>query len=354
MKETLLIPGLTHIKAGPDFSRLKKAVLREGETGRVPFLELFADAEIKNAILGEPVRNMEQEAEFWLRLGYDRVPAPIGVRFQFNKETAPDTAGELARSERGWVNERTAIIKNWDDFERYPWPEFDEGAIEYVEQTRKILPDGMGILVQSSGVLENVMWLMGYEGLSMALYDTPGLVQEMFDRVGKLVLTCYEAAMDIEEVGGAFFGEDMGFKTATMISPDAMRKYHFPWLKRIVDVCHEHGKFFILHSCGRLDEIMNDLIDYVGIDAKHSFEDAIEPVAGFKKRYGDRIGIVGGVDVDALTRRTVDEVRRYVRKILEDCAPGGGYALGSGNSIANYIRVENYLAMLEEGWNYSH
>ena len=65
-----------------------------------------------------------------------------------------------------------------------------------------------------------------------------------------------------------------------------------------------------------------------------------------------RIGVVGGVDVDALSRMETCDLRRYVRRILEECAPGGGYALGSGNSVTNYVRVENYLAMLEEGWRW--
>ncbi|MDO8588585.1 MAG: uroporphyrinogen decarboxylase family protein [Armatimonadota bacterium] len=350
MDTSLLIPGFTHVKASPDFSRLRKAILREGEPDRLPFLELFADAEIKQAILGRPVQSMTDEVEFWLRLGYDRVQAPIGVRLEMGRETAPDTARELNRQERGWVTQHTSLIGNWEQYEKYNWPTTDEVVVQYVEEANAALPEGMGITVQSSGVLENVMWLMGYEGLSIALYDNPELVRAMFDRIGALFLACYEAAVDMEGVGGAFFGEDMGFKTATMISPDALRQYLFPWLKRIVDVCHEHGKFFILHACGNLEEIMDDLIDYVGIDAKHSFEDAIEPVASFKRRYGDRIGVVGGVDVDVLARRSVDDVRLYVRKVIEDCAPGGGYVLGTGNSVANYIRVENYLAMLEEGW----
>ncbi|MGC8861968.1 MAG: uroporphyrinogen decarboxylase family protein, partial [Armatimonadota bacterium] len=103
---------------------------------------------------------------------------------------------------------------------------------------------------------------------------------------------------------------------------------------------------------GNLGEVMDDLIDYVGIDAKHSFEDAIMPVAEFKRIYGHRIGVVGGVDVGALARMETPDLRRYVRQILEECAPGGGYALGSGNSVANYVKVENYHAMLEEGWRW--
>jgi len=38
-----------------------------------------------------------------------------------------------------------------------------------------------------------------------------------------------------------------------------------------------------------------------------------------------------------------------VRETLAVCQPGGGYCLGTGNSVANYVPVENYLAMLDEG-----
>jgi uroporphyrinogen decarboxylase len=53
-----------------------------------------------------------------------------------------------------------------------------------------------------------------------------------------------------------------------------------------------------------------------------------------------------------LCRGTEEEVRAYTRRVIEACAPGGGYALGTGNTVANYIPVQNYLAMVEEGQNY--
>ena len=68
-----------------------------------------------------------------------------------------------------------------------------------------------------------------------------------------------------------------------------------------------------------------------------------------KRRYGDRISILGGVDVGMLASATEEEVRAYTRRTLEECMPGGGYALGTGNSVANYIPVPNYVAMLDEG-----
>ncbi len=62
--------------------------------------------------------------------------------------------------------------------------------------------------------------------------------------------------------------------------------------------------------------------------------------------------MLGGVDVNVLASGTAAEVRRYTRDILARCVPGGGYALGSGNSIADYIPPENYKAMIEEGLNW--
>lgn len=90
-----------------------------------------------------------------------------------------------------------------------------------------------------------------------------------------------------------------------------------------------------------------------GIDGLHSFEDVIEPVESVYERYGDRISILGGVDVGLLTTGSPDEVRARVRNILDACGKKGGFALGSGNSVTNYNKIENFYAMIDETrkWN---
>jgi uroporphyrinogen decarboxylase len=113
-------------------------------------------------------------------------------------------------------------------------------------------------------------------------------------------------------------------------------------------MCHDRGTPYYLHSCGAVDEIMDDLINTVRVDGKHSFQDSVLPVQEAKRRWGDRICILGGVDVHKLASYEEPALRKYVRKIIEDCAPGGRFALGAGNSIPSYIPVENYLIMLDE------
>jgi uroporphyrinogen decarboxylase len=149
----------------------------------------------------------------------------------------------------------------------------------------------------------------------------------------------------------------MGSNTGTLIKPDMLRERVLPYHKRMAEIAREAGKIFVLHSCGNLTAIMDDLIDEVGIDGKHSFQDAIMPVEEVYQRWGDRISVLGGVDMDLLGRGTQEQVRERVRRILDACAASGtGYCLGSGNSIPDYIPLQNYLAMLDEGrrWNREH
>jgi len=353
------------IKPSPDFSRLRKALLRQGEPDRVPFYELFVDGEIIEAVIKKPLTkldiNKSEEkkqyvkwlVEFYYNTGYDYVPLPIGTVFPCTNTLQAEDTASLPRSVRSWQDEHRGTIETREDFEKYKWTDIKSIDFSIFELMSKNLPDGMKMIpLGPGGVLENVMWLMGYEPMSYAIYEDPRLIQEMFDRVGWTLEKVFDTFTRMDNVGALALGDVMGFKTQTMISPEMLRKYVFPWQKKIVEVAHRKNLPLILHSCGNLESVMDDLIDYVGIDAKHSYENVIMPITEAKKKYGNRIAVLGGIDVDILSRLSEKEVRKEVTRILYECAPGGGYALGSGNTIANYVKLENYLAMLDEGSKY--
>ena len=92
---------------------------------------------------------------------------------------------------------------------------------------------------------------------------------------------------------------------------------------------------------------MDDLIDGVGIDAKHSNEDQIALFPEWVRRYGDRIGNFGGIDTDAVCRLSRQDMREYIFDVIRQCEGQGGFAFGSGNSIPDYVPVEGYLTMIE-------
>jgi len=356
----------------PDKEEFRKVILRKKITSRVHLVELHIDTEVIryftekwNRKWIEPCLAKDRKSqelvlanyiECWYRLGYDYLRFTSDFRFSgslsfTSKRRVGEDTALLSKEKRQWAEEGKGIISSWQDFESYSWPSLDKLDLWPFEFTSKNLPGGMGIFASFSPGVFEVLFneLFGLETLSYLLYDKPDLVQAAADRVGELIYGAYEKIIGLDNLVGFFQGEDMGFKTATLFPPDALRKYILPWHKRFAQLAHDNELLYILHSCGCVESIMEDLIEDVRIDAKHSFEDAIMPVAEFKRKYGDRVSVLGGVDVNKLCQLKEKELRQYIRNILDKCMSGGGYALGSGNSITNYVPIENYLIMLEEG-----
>jgi uroporphyrinogen decarboxylase len=382
-----LLQKIRERRPEPDAELLRMALSRSGVPDRVPFMELFADGEVMAAVLGKPLdyfhrelgsrreweERMLSQIEFYEALGYDYVRADtrdyeamvranqvsseqlalgeVGSRAYMYR--ASDRSPDLNRGERAWANEHTGVIANWDDFRNYKWEDPEEIAEEGnagLEWACDHVPSGMGVVSAAGTVLEPVMWLMGIENFYLSLHRQPDLVDAMFSKVGELSVVRFRLAAKTGKKVLALWGsDDWGYRDKTMISPAQMRRWVFPVHREQARISHARGSLYLLHSCGNLGAIMDDVIDDVKVDAKHSFEDTFLPIAEAKRLYGHRIGLIGGVDMDFLSRRSPAEVRGYVSEVLRLCKPGGGYCLGTGNTVANYVPLENYLTMLDVG-----
>ena len=141
-------------------------------------------------------------------------------------------------------------------------------------------------------------------------------------------------------------GDDLGYRSSTLLRPDTIRQHILPQVRRVIDLVHAAGKPFLMHSCGRIFAVMEDLIA-AGIDAKHSNEDAIAPFDEWIRRYGERIGLFGGIDVDLLCRQSPGAIlEEVVRKGSQHRQAAHGYALGSGNSIPDYVPLGSFRALI--------
>ena len=250
-----------------------------------------------------------------------------------------------------WENEHTGVIRSWADFEAAAWP--DPSAVDYgpIEWYEKHLPDDMGIYV-TTHVWEDIRAVFGFETFCYKLYEEPELVDAVARRVGEFNIALTRALCDFRCVFAVYGSDDFGYKSGLMMPPDVLSEKVLVWHKRMSEHTHAHDKLYLLHACGNLAEIMDELIDDVGIDAKHSFEDVIMPVTEAKRQFGDRIALLGGLDVDIVARSDEATIRAKVREILDVCHPGGGYCLGLGNWVTDYIPLDSYLAVLDEGRNY--
>ncbi len=347
----------------PDWEGFLRCLRREGTPGRVHVIELLLDEEVKAAVAerfglmddvapDDPFYTLRREIRVMRFLGYDYVRCgvdDVGIAVRYH--TANDTA-ELERDGgRQFVDEHKGPITNWDEFEAFPWPEPDDLTTRNLEWFEENLPEDMCI-VGSGGFAhfaEYTVWLMGYETLCYALFDERDLVAAVSRRLIDLYEVVVRRILQYDRVKVIWGSDDMGFRSGTLISPDDLREFILPGHRMMAEAAHAGGRPYLLHSCGKIDAIMDDLLNDVKIDGIHSFEDTIETVEETNEKYGDRIAILGGIDVDFLCRSDAEAIRRRVSATLETMQPGGGYCLGTGNSVANYIPLDNYLTMLDEG-----
>ena len=326
-------------------------IRREGTPDRVCFFE--------HGIAGEILEGVDERFGVTSHLdkndpgyAYDRAALLhrfLGLEFM---RVFPKGARMTQTSKTGkWTDEHSGAITSWEDFEKYPWMDPNDADLSAYEYYDKHLPENMRVF-QVNDLWEMVRDTFGYETFCLKLYDDPALLAAAFEKVGAFNVAIAEAVCDFDCFGALYISDDLGYKTSTMIAPETIREYVIPWHKKMADVAHAHGKLVWLHSCGQMYDLIDEYIDEVKIDAKHSFEDVILPVTGAKEKFGDRLSLLGGVDVDLLSRQDEATIRAKTREILDTCFPGGGYCLGSGNWVTNYIPLDHYLAMLDEGRRY--
>jgi uroporphyrinogen decarboxylase len=348
----------------PDISEMTDVLFRRRLPRRVHHIELFLDAEIKEAVAGrfdlgagldrsDPLYETRRDVSLHSFLGYDMFRVGVARKTVFPMATvaAADTTTEVSqgREVREWQEEHAGPIQGWKDFEGYPWPKVSDIDFSPLEWLEHHLPPGMGCYELTAHIFEILSFLLGYETLCYAVVDQPDLVDAILEKAGAFYVDFTRALADFSRVAVIWGSDDLGFRSGTLMSPQFLRTKILPWHARCAEIAHSKGKPYLLHSCGKIDDIMEDLITGVGVDGKHSFEDAILPVTEAKGRWGGRLALLGGIDMDFLCRSEEAAIRRRVRETLETCSKGGGYCLGTGNTVANYVPLDSYLCMIDEG-----
>jgi uroporphyrinogen decarboxylase len=214
---------------------------------------------------------------------------------------------------------------------------------------QKNLPEGMCLSGRSGGIFEALNFIFGYETICYKLHDDRDLVLAVKDKIYEIELAKTEFLLSLDIVKYMFPSDDLGFRSGLLVSPQDIRQFSLTCYKKIVQKWHEAGRLVAFHTCGQENQIYEDLIDDVIIDAIHSFENTIEHITDTKCQYGNRLSVIRGIDVDFLCRNDEMTIRKRVCETLDICHLGGGYALGTGNTVANYIPLDNYLTMLDEG-----
>jgi len=335
----------------PDFNNILQ-VLHNRRPERLPLYEHHIDLPFISKFTGRDLVLQGKKATdyenfytevigFWKEMSYDAFDYEAAIC-----EIFPDHGALLGG--------RPGPIQTRDDFEKYPFDTlpsiFWETYTPHLNAIRKVLPPGMKAYGGCGyGIFESAQDLVGFEYLAVMQYLDPELFRDLFVKIGDLYTELWSEMIRRYSDIFVFFrmGDDLGYKNSTLLEPDAIRTHILPQYKRVIDQVHQANKKFLLHSCGNIFSIMEDIID-LNIDAKHSNEDQIAPFDKWVKLYNDRIGLMGGIDVNLLTLNGYDEVYRTVLESgTRYRSISKGYALGSGNSIPDYVPGDSYRAMID-------
>lgn len=327
--------------------------LRRGKAGYVPIAELGVHPEVKAKILGRPVTTLKDDIDFWHTAGYDYIklqpvadfnPAKIGMSDKIQEKV--DGAYSF-----NWATEGKGIIYDAESFEKYQFPENTDFGYSKLDEVKSLLPEGMGVIGQYGDIFTMTWEMMGFEAFSFALFENPDLIRSLNDKLGNLVLSMFEVFAQHDNVDVLWYSDDIAFTNGLLMSPEVLDEYFFPWLRKVGDLAKKYDKPFIYHTDGVLYDVFDRIVD-CGVDAIHPIEPKAMDIAEVKERYGDKLCLMGHVDVDILSRGTVEEVKQKVKENIEAAAYNGGYCIGSGNSIPEYVILENYIALLEAAKEY--
>lgn len=227
---------------------------------------------------------------------------------------------------------------------RPPRPE-QSALIKAVHHARRRFPD-RAVAILSRNDFAASWFLCGMDVLMMSYIDNPAFADSLSEMVSdyycELFRLCIRAGADV-----VYLTDDYAYKTGTLMSRSHFQRFVLPWLTKGVNAIHDAGGLCIKHTDGDISGIL-DLIVETGIDGLGP----LEPAAGnnlidLRRQIGDRVALLGNVDVDLLSRGSPGDVEKESRALINGLSPGGGFILSSGNTITASVRPENFRIMVE-------
>ncbi len=339
-----------------DFERILKAFRCE-EPDHVPVAELGIDTPIKEAFLDKPIGKIRDDVEFWCKAGYDYIY--LRPNYEYSGLPPSVAAGTTIQRERTIkIEEADSSLDTWrkisteEDMEDFPWPDPETVDYSNLEEAANYLPEGMGIISGVGGIFTRAWMLLGFNNFCLKLSEDLPFIKKMFDHIGNIQCQVLKKVVKMKKVGAFWYGDDLAYAGGLLVSPNIYRQYLFPWFEELFSIAHKADMPIAMHTDGDVHLLIDDLIK-IGLNALHPIEPKAMDINELKKKYQGRLCLIGNIDMaGSLGRGTPEDVRREVRGRIKSLAPGGGYAVGSSNSVAYYIPIENYRAMLQATFDY--
>ena len=230
--------------------------------------------------------------------------------------------------------------------ERYEFPNpLDGRFFEYIPEKISMYSDCLRVFKIGFSLYERAWTLRGMENLLMDFLENPGFVRQLLRSIADYNIAQVRQALKYD-IDAVYFGDDWGQQTGLQMGPGLWRQFIYPELKRMYAVVREAGKYVIIHSCGKVDELFDDLVD-IGLNCFNPFQPEVMDVFDLMKRYKGRLAFHGGLSTQQiLPYGSVDDVKNKTAQLLE-AGKGGGYVFAPAHAVEGDVPLENMLAFIE-------
>ena len=312
------------------------AALNLQQPDRIPFCDLAVDRGLAQKLLNwevtadigsgsrtESPYTLEESKAISSFLGLDN------INYLFR---APTYAHQhVVKDGRTFVGD--GMIKTETDLSMVDLPDpYDDELYRKAEEFVANKGDFAACFVTRIGFFQVVLSL-GIQGFSVALYDNRTLVEKMLD----IYFDWMEVVAErICKIGFDVFWttDDFAHKSGLMFAPQVFEELLVPRYRRVLDKVTVP---WILHSDGKIMDVVDLFLD-LGVAGFHPLEKGAMDIVAMKREYGNRVCLLGNVDLNILGAGTPEETANEVRALIRDVGPGGGYILTSGNSLASYLK----------------
>ena len=316
--------------ASPDIKRLLSA-LRHRRSDRVPNFEILFNAPAVSHLLGRTTSD-----SFW------QVPPADAVRI------AQSVGQDAVVCSMTWAAAGAGSILSHEDVDRIVPPDPAEQRPKLQAYIDAAAGTGVGVVARLSGPMTLTYMSLGpvpIESFMYKLYDDPELVERLMDIHLDYHLRLIETIRDLP-YDLYYIGDDISSTRGPLIRPADLARFWAPRTEKLVQAALATDRPVMFHCCGKLEPILPYLVDW-GVSAVHPIQPGANDIYAIHDEYGDRLALVGNIDVaGALSHGTPEEVRRDTKEHIERLAGDGGYVVCSSHSIIDSVPPENYRAMV--------